>query len=252
MNLTQRAPRPDAPPAPDEVLYDETTDRRLAEIFAPCLALIVHLRSQTEYGDPAALRRRIKELIDQAERDAQRTGVPTDHVEAATFAIVAFLDETILSSSWSQKDHWVSRPLQRERYDRYDAGEVFFERLSALLEHPTQHAEAIEIYYLCMTLGFRGRYQIVQQEKLQEYIDRCHDELERTPGIQTDTLAPNGVPTDQVAAEMRTKLPRWIIPVASVALALLLYVGLSLYASYSAQQTADAVNQVIQQSAATP
>jgi type VI secretion system protein ImpK len=245
MPASNTAPRADAAPsASPEVLYDATTDRRLADILSPCFALIVHLRSQTEFGDPAALRQRIKDLLDRAERDAQRTGIPDEHVETALFAVVAFLDETLLSSTWDQKDRWVSRPLQMERYGRFDAGEAFFDRLETLLEHPTQHAEAIEVYYLCMTLGFRGRYQVVQQEKLQEYIERCHDELDGTPGINVDTLAPNGVPSDQVAAEVRTMIPNWALALATVGLALLLYLGLSLYVSHSAQSTADQIESV--------
>jgi type VI secretion system protein ImpK len=246
MSLAQRVSSQPAAPVADHVLFDEATDRRLAEVLSRCFALIVHLRSQSDFGDPAALRQRVKDLLNRAEREARQTGIPAEHVEAALFAVVAFLDETILSSSWPQKDQWANRPLQMERYNRYDAGEVFFERLTSLLEHPTQHAEAIEVYYLCMTLGFRGRYQIVQQEKLQEFIERCHAELQDTPGIHTDVLAPSGVPGDQVTAEVKTRLPGWMIALAAVAVAAVLYLGLSLYASHSAHQTAQDIDGLIQ------
>jgi len=245
MTLAQRAPRPDPPAISDDVLYDAATDRRLADILAPCFALIVHLRSQDDYGDPAALRQRVKDLLRRAEQDAAGTGAPDEDVKTALFAVVAFLDETILSSSWPQKDAWASRPLQMERYDRFDAGEVFFHRLSSLLERPAEHAEAIEVYYLCLTLGFRGRYQILQQEKLQEFIERCHDSLHRAPGIQPDVLAPGGLPTDQAAAEVESTLPGWMLALAGVAVAVLLYLGLSLYISHSAEESAQTIEQMI-------
>jgi type VI secretion system protein ImpK len=245
MSLAERAPQTDARSAPADVLYDATTDRRLADVLAPCFALIVHLRSHDAYGDPEALRQRVQDLLRQAEREADAAGIPPDHVENAFFAVVAFLDETILSSTWAQKDAWAHRPLQMERYDRFDAGEVFFHRLSSLLNHPVEHAEEVEVYYLCLTLGFRGRFQILQQEKLQEFIERCHDALQQTPGIQADVLSPDGEATDPVAAEVSRTLPGWMLAVAGMALALLLYAGFSLYISQSAQESAQTIEQMI-------
>ena len=249
MSLAQHAPRPDSrldlsSPAEDDPV-DGTGDRRLADVLAPCFALIVHLRSHNDYGDPAALRHRVRDLLQRAEQDARGGGTSRDHVEAGLFAVVAFLDETILSSTWPEKDAWASRPLQMERYDRFDAGEVFFNRLSDLLDHPGEHAEAIEVYYLCLTLGFRGRYQILQQEKLQEFIDRCHDGLHRAPGLQPDVLAPNARPSDQAATEVQSAVSGWMLALAGIAVAVLLYLGFSLTLAHSATESAQTIEQMI-------
>jgi len=226
------------------VLFDETADQRLAEVFAPCFTLILQLRATDAFGEPSMLRRRIKNLLDDAEREALRTGVSTDNIQAAKFALVAFIDETILSSNWPQKDEWVSTPLQLELYDQFDAGEVFFDRLEDLRRNAQAHGEALEVYYLCMTLGFKGRYQLHEQERLREIIETTYDELRRLPGMGSTALAPHGAPRGQVAEEVRSNLPTWVLAAAAVVLALLIYTGMYMYISSEAADVASTVQQI--------
>src|SRR5690554_713768 len=128
---------------------------RLADVYAPCFTLTLQLRAGHEFGDAEVLRGRIKALLEKTRREAARTGLAPEDVREAEFALVAFLDETLLSSDWSQKDRWLARPLQLELFNRYDAGEEFFLRLDGLRANPSLHAEVLEVYYLCMALGFK-------------------------------------------------------------------------------------------------
>ena len=226
------------------VLFDENNVQRLAETYAPCFALILQLRATDEYGDAGQLRRRILDMLDRLRREAQRAGSASEDTQEAQFALVAFLDETILSSNWSEKDHWLAKPLQLELYNRYDAGEEFFHRLDGLRANPSLHAEVLEIYYLCMALGFKGRYLLHDQEKLRNLIEDTYGELSRTPGMQVDALSPHGKPTDQVATEVRSKLPTWVIAVAALVVGLLIYVGMSVYISSTANDTAREIEAV--------
>lgn len=234
-----------------EVLFDEASDRRLSELYADCFTLILQLRAADQYGDPDVLRRRTKALLDDAEHEALRTGIAPDDIQMARFALVAFIDETIITSNWAQKDHWVSKPLQLELYDQYDAGEAFFTRLDRLRGNPEANAETIEIYYLCMALGFKGKYQLHEQERLREIIESTYEELRRTPGMQGGVLSPHGKPRGQVAEEMKRKVPAWVIPVAALLLGLLIYIGVSVYISGTADEAAQAIEQVTQ-AASTP
>ena len=227
-------------------LFDERDDRRLAEVFAPCFALILHLREATDYGDPEALRQRIKDLIARGEREAQRHGIPQDDIEQVRFALVAFLDETILSSNWPYRDQWIARPLQLELYERYDAGEVFFTRLEKVLAEPKRYADVLEVYYLCMTLGFKGQYQLQDQARLRALIDEARRALEGVPGMTENVLAPRGKPRGQVASEVRRKIPTWALVAAAVVLGLVLYLGLYLYVGQASSDVVARVDAVEQ------
>lgn len=218
--------------------------KRLAEVYAPAFTLVLQLRATQEYGDAETLRGRIKALLEKSRRQAAQSGLPPEDVREAEFALVAFLDETLLSSDWSEKDRWLARPLQLELYNRYDAGEAFFDRLDGLRANPGLHVEAIEVYYLAMALGFKGKYQLHGQEELRTLIEETQAELARQPGLAPTALAPRGKPRDGVAAEVRSALPAWALALAAVLLALIVYLSLSFFISGTADDVARDIDRV--------
>lgn len=230
--------------APSAVLFDETKNHRLSEIYSPCFALVLQLRATSAFGEADLLRERIKRLLDKAGVEAARAGVAHEDVQAAKFAMVAFIDETILSSEWAEKDRWLARPLQLEIYDRYDAGEEFFVKLETLRGQRAHRAEVLEVYYLCMALGFKGRYQLHDQERLRLIIEETYAELKRAPGMGVGVLSVHGKPRDQVATEVKSKLPAWMVVAAAAILGLIMYLGMSFYISSTAQDAARIIDEV--------
>jgi type VI secretion system protein ImpK len=73
---------------------------------------------------------------------------------------VAFLDESVLNSQAPIAADWRRQPLQEELFGRAIAGNVFFQNLKQLLRRndSADLADMLEIYYLCMLLGYGGRY----------------------------------------------------------------------------------------------
>jgi type VI secretion system protein ImpK len=94
-------------------------------------------------------------LLTQSEECLKKGLFTQEDFNQARFAICAWVDEVILSSSWEQKNQWQREQLQRIYYNTTDAGEEFFERLNALGLH---QRDVREVYYLCLALGFTGRY----------------------------------------------------------------------------------------------
>jgi type VI secretion system protein ImpK len=226
------------------LLFDESKDRRLAEIYAPVFTLILNLRGSMEFGDAEPLRDRIRKLLKQSKQEALQSGVPSEDIRLAEFALVAFMDETILSSDWTQKDRWVAKPLQLELYERYDAGEAFFDRLEQLREQSAVQAEVLEVYYLCMALGFKGKYQLHEQEKLRTLVEDTFDDLRQLPGLQQGALSPHGKPRDQVVNEMRSKVPPWMIAAGAGLVALLIYIGMSVHITNTADEAVHMIREI--------
>jgi type IV/VI secretion system ImpK/VasF family protein len=92
-----------------------------------------------------------------------------------------------------------------------------------------------------MTLGFKGKYQIHGQERLRELIESTYEDLRHQPGMGGKDLAPHGAPRGQVAQEMRSKLPTWVIAAAAALIGLLIYAGMYFYASSAADDTAQEI-----------
>ena len=57
---------------------------------------------------------------------------------------------------------WAQQPLQQEMFGHNRAGEVFFDHLRVLLarQDSEETADCLEVFTLCMLLGFKGRYSI--------------------------------------------------------------------------------------------
>ncbi len=213
---------------------------RLAGAFASVFALILHLRTSLDFGDAAALRSRAEGLIDQAVAAARASGADGTAVRDAEFAVVAFFDETILTSEWAGRDAWAAQPLQLSRYNRYDAGEAFFERLRVLLAEGASD-QVLEVYYLCLALGYKGRYQIHGREVLGQLVDDLGARLARAPGGALTAIAPHGRPSGPAAVATRSGLPTWALFVGAAVLVGLLYLILSLSVSGVAREVADDV-----------
>jgi type VI secretion system protein ImpK len=97
----------------------------------------------------------IQKLLLKSEDALKKGDISPDDYDQARFAVCAWIDEALLNSSWPHKEAWIRQQLQRIYYNTTDAGEIFFERLSSLGPH---QLEVREIYYLCLALGFTGRY----------------------------------------------------------------------------------------------
>lgn len=234
------AASPAAPAAPAGAVRLPVEGDRLAGAFASVFALILHLRTSLDFGDAAALRSRAEGLIDQAAAAARAAAADGTAVRDAEFAVVAFFDETILTSEWAGRDAWAAQPLQLSRYNRYDAGEAFFDRLRVLLAEGASD-QVLEVYYLCLALGYKGRYQIHGREVLGQLVDDLGARLARASGGVPSTLAPHGRPSGPTAVATRSGLPTWVLFVGAAVLVGLLYLILSFSVSGVAREVADDV-----------
>jgi type VI secretion system protein ImpK len=83
-------------------------------------------------------------------------------IQLSFFALVALLDESVLKLQSPAFAEWAQRPMQEEMFSHNRAGEVFFDHLRTLLarQDSEETADCLEVYALCMLLGFKGKYAI--------------------------------------------------------------------------------------------
>jgi len=130
---------------------------RIVDCFIELLAYVAYFLKTVKTKQPAfeQVKADIERLVSQADTCLQEKGIPKEENDHVRFAIFAWIDEVILSSSWNEKGKWQGQQLQLTYYQTADAGELFFERLNMLGPHQN-HVR--EVYYLCLAMGFTGRY----------------------------------------------------------------------------------------------
>ena len=175
---------------------------------------------------PEIMKRRVATLLEDMDRRGAELGIQKVDLEEARYAIVAFIDEQLFKAPWAGRQEWMLEPLQLVYFNENTAGEGFFTRLDALERDPTR-VHVLEVYYLCLTLGFLGRYAVRGGEGLGAVIDRLAAILGRaTP--QGDVLSPRGAPLDQGKTRARREAPVLLLAGGLVGLALLVAIVLKL------------------------
>src|ERR1700693_2029185 len=101
-------------------MHPQAAPRRvenLAFVFQELLTVGERLRSnRQQVADATSSPARIGAALKQADDDARRRGYSADDIELATFAAIAFLDESILNLRLPGFGDWPRQPLQGERY----------------------------------------------------------------------------------------------------------------------------------------
>jgi type VI secretion system protein ImpK len=157
----------------------------LALIYQEAITAIERLRATTQgISDANAFRHHTREAMKTAANQALAAGYNADDAKYATFAAVAFLDESVLNSQNPIFADWLRKPMQEELFGTHIAGEVFFQNLQQLLGRSDSHdlADLLEVHYLCLLLGFCGKYRAGNRGELDQIMNATAAKIRRIRG----------------------------------------------------------------------
>jgi type VI secretion system protein ImpK len=204
----------------------------LALVFQEALTAIERIRAGREkVADAESFRAEIRQQLLQTSDEGRARGYSREDIRLAMFAVIALLDESILNSRNPIFADWPRRPLQQEVFGGHQAGEIFFQNIDGLLAQPdsTVLADILEVYLLCILLGYGGKYSVLGKGELRAVSDSMAERIRRIRGVSE--LSPGWAPQGGVAAAVRgDPWLRWLIVAASVCLglALVLFVAFKL------------------------
>jgi type VI secretion system protein ImpK len=201
---------------------------QLAVALQEAFTVAVRLRSNRQVAaDADSFRVHIKTLLANADRDARQAGYEGEHVKLAIYAYVAFLDESVLRSSEPIFAGWARQPLQEEIFGDHVAGEEFFRKLDELLARQDSEslADVLEVFLLCLTLGFRGRYGSASADQLHGLIATIQSRIDRVRGPSPELSPEWRPPADTVGVGPDPWLPRLAVAAGGAFLLALILFG---------------------------
>lgn len=194
----------------------------LISLAAPTFELVLKL--QAGIIKPSNdLRQLIQRLLEEMEQRGATLRYSERQVRTIKFALAAFVDETLLSSDFPLREEWEKFPLQLQYFDEHLAGRKFFERLEDLVKHVEAEADVVEVYYLCLLLGFKGRYKMYEEDQLANVIQSTANHLRSAGRLHESELSPHWLATDQPELRRDPGLPIWAKVGAAAGLALVLF-----------------------------
>ena len=93
----------------------------------------------------------------------------------ALFPVVAHFDE-LVQIHYLKGKYLEWPPLQQELFQVDNAGELFFETLDDILLKPQTNPFIFEIYYLCLSNGFSGKYT-ENPVRINEYLNKLRGKI---------------------------------------------------------------------------
>jgi type VI secretion system protein ImpK len=208
------APRQDrlADADPDLPVTWAAQDNPLIDAAHPLLTIVTQLRGTARHSDPSALREELAQAVNSFEQAAGAAGQPREAVVAARYLLCTFLDETAASTPWGGQGDWASDPLLVRFHNETWGGEKSFLLLSRLSEAPQKNRHLLELFHLCLSLGFEGRYRVLPNGRgqLEQLRERLFQMIRQDRPDVEPSLSPRWGPAQVGRRKWFSAAPFWV------------------------------------------
>ena len=213
-------------------------DNPLIDAAHPLLTVITQLRGSAHHPDPSGLRDDLARAVTSFEQAAAAAGAPRDSIIAARYLLCTFLDETAASTPWGGQGAWASDTLLVRFHNETWGGEKSFQLLSRLSESPQKNRHLLELFHLCLALGFEGRYRVLPngRAQLEQLRERLFQMIRQDRPPAEPSLSPHWTPARVSRRRWFSAAPVWAFCILAGAAA----IGSYLYYASSLAAQSDA------------
>jgi type VI secretion system protein ImpK len=198
----------------------------LLRAASPLLLLAGQLRSAISAMDVAGLRQHALDETRRFEERARGAGVTHEIVLTARYVLCATLDEAVLSTPWGSQSEWAQHPLLATLHREAWGGEKFFEVLDRISRDPGRHIDLMELQYVCMALGFAGKYQLQDRghEKLADVQQDLHRKIRDHRGAPDSDLSLRWRGLEDRRNPLIRYVPWWVVGAATLVVLTIAYI----------------------------
>jgi len=182
----------------------------LKDLVQDFISMALIVRKGRQVTSVSAFEASVDTFFKALESDARSANYSVEQVKDTQYALCAFLDESVLRSGDNElRRHFELQPLQFRYFGVHLAGEGFFEKIDALRGDVKQNLDVLEVYHLCLALGFEGKFSLGQKDQLRYLANTLGQDIARfrkTP----KALSPDWALPDQVSQMLRHEVPLWL------------------------------------------
>ena len=222
---------------PDE--YSEyshsATPRRVVNenMLVSCSMPLIHhamsLASMAEPTDIHVVRSKLISDMGRFQNKAEQCISDQRHIVAARYLLCSFVDEVIATTPWGVSHRWGAESLLSYFHNETYGGDGFFTLLERAMQQPQQYLDLLELMYICLSLGFSGRYRVDKNGTTK---------LESIRESMMTTITNNQAPDNRgmVVGEIHPqvvnkKRVRWLAPVVIASLLLVNTAGYLIFSN---------------------
>lgn len=182
--------------APPETLKDAQFQLRgltynpLADAAMPLFGLAIRLHGLDRCADVTQLYAGVHNQIVTLLEEMRHREYDHATQQAYSYSLCLFMDEIVMGTAWGKHSTWSHRSLLSAFHHETWGGEKIFTILSRLLLEPDKYQHVLEVIYLCLCMGLKGKYavQIQGNEARQKIIIKLHRALRDVRGEAPERL----------------------------------------------------------------
>lgn len=188
------------------------------------LAEVAQLKGRVGRESLDALNERLAAALTQFETRALHDGVDSTQVICARYVLCSVIDEAVVTAQWDTRGDWAQMSLLSRFHHETFGGEKFFHLLERWSLDPIKQVALLELMYLCLSLGFEGKYRVMERGGVQ--LEAVRDGLYRQIRHVRGDPPPQPVPgyAHRPRRRLRMLSAKWLLLCGAAAL-LALYAG---------------------------
>ena len=221
------APLPATPPGQGGSMELQQGLNPLMATASELIALLGELRHTLRVQNPKQLRTQVVTAMRQFEHKAKAKGVPADVTLSARYILCTALDEAVLNTPWGAEVGWARASLLSTFHNETFGGEKVFLILDRVQSAPAKYIDLIELIYICLSLGFEGKYKLDPRgrDQLEIIRDNLRRMIEMQRGDFERDLSPRWHGATQQSKRIMEYIPIWVIAAVVAAILLVSYSG---------------------------
>ncbi|WP_428353115.1 type VI secretion system protein TssL, long form [Methyloprofundus sp.] len=189
------------------------------------LALLTRINGSYSQSDTMELKNKIIQEIQQFQITSQAENIDPQTISSARYVMCTVLDEAVLNTPWGANSNWSQHSLLSLFHKEVSGGERFFLLLKSLAQNPAKNRGLLELMYLCLALGFEGRYRIMQdgKNKLLGIKEWLYQILQQERGSAEHALSPHWVGVIDQRNPLARFVPLWVLGAVAAALLAIMF-----------------------------
>lgn len=191
------------------------------------IAVLSALTNSLSHPNVAQLQQELTSEIGSFDNHLARAGVPNEQALTARYVLCSAIDEAVMNTPWGADSGWGQRSLLRVYHNETSGGERFFNLLDQLLARPSEYRGLLELFYILLCMGFRGKYQLDKagDAHVETLRERLYQDLYRDTAYDR-ALSDSALMNQTASQSLRSRIPMWVLVAITLTLTLLVYSGL--------------------------
>jgi len=202
----------------------------LVNASAVLIAAFSKIRVSISHPDVAGIKQQLISELKAFDTKARAAGIKSEIVHDARYILCTILDQAVLTTPWGKQSDWAQRTLLSIFHRDAGGGEKFFQMLQERCKSPAENIEILELMYICISLGYEGKYKNTSgcRDELDKIRKALFEEIRNQRGKYESSLSPHwqGLEKDQrLGSTLVQYVPMWVVASIVAGVLLLGYSG---------------------------